>query len=59
METLPVTCNKHKNEVMRQGKNEVMFCPFCRKNQIAREQNQILRDICGTSARAAKADMGF
>lgn len=28
-------------------------------NEVRRERNQILRDISGTSARAARADMGL
>ena len=41
-------------------------CPAClqRKSQLrfnlyAREKNQILKELCGTSARAARADMGL
>jgi hypothetical protein len=29
------------------------------RNRARREQNQILRDLCGTSARAAREDMGL
>ena len=29
------------------------------RNTFRREQNQILRDLCGTSARAAREDMGL
>lgn len=28
-------------------------------NRINRERNEVLKDICGTSARAAKLDMGL
>jgi hypothetical protein len=30
-----------------------------RRNAFRREQNEILRDMCGTSARAAREDMGL
>ena len=29
------------------------------RNRYARERNQILRDLCGTSARQARIDMGM
>ena len=29
------------------------------RTQVRRARNQILRDMCGTSARAARADMGL
>lgn len=30
-----------------------------KSNRYAREKNEMLRDLCGTSARAAKLDMGL
>jgi len=30
-----------------------------KRNAIKRERNQILSELCGTSARAARADMGM
>ena len=29
------------------------------RNRIRRERNQMLRDLCGTSAKAAREDMGL
>jgi hypothetical protein len=54
-----VTCKKHFNQGMRKTQSGFIFCPICKRNQIARARNEILRDICGTSARAAKEDMGI
>lgn len=34
-------------------------CKFCKRNQYARERNAALRELCGTSARAAREDMGL
>ena len=56
----PIHCRKHINEQMRQ--NPVtghIFCRSCHKNRVARDKNSILRDLCGTSARAAREDMGL
>jgi len=55
----PVVCPKHENEILRQTNKYNRFCPRCKRNSIARARNQILRDVCGTSARAAKIDMGL
>ena len=35
------------------------FCPKCLRNKNKREQNAALRELCGTSARAAREDMGM
>ena len=56
---IPVVCRKHENETMRKTQLGFMFCPICKRNQVARVRNEILRDICGTSARQAKIDMGL
>jgi hypothetical protein len=43
-----------------------MWCALCQReakkaqrNQVSRERNAILREVCGTSARAARLDMGL
>lgn len=54
-----ITCKKHQQETMRKTNSGFIFCPICKRNQIARARNEILRDICGTSARVARLDMGL
>lgn len=58
-EGIPIVCRKHQNEIMRQTEKGFIFCRKCKRNRIARDRNSILRDMCGTSARAAKLDMGL
>lgn len=53
-------CQKHVGYFMRQDKKTLrQYCPQCEKNANKRAENQILRDLCGTSARAAREDMGL
>lgn len=56
---IPVVCRKHENETMRVATSGYQYCPICKRNSVRRAQNQILRDITGTSARAAREDMGL
>lgn len=56
---LPIVCKKHTTEIMRQKASGFIYCRSCMRNRIARDRNAILRDLCGTSARAAKKDMGL
>ena len=58
-EGLPVVCPKHKLYQMRETEKGFIFCAHCRRNRIARDRNSILREVCGTSARAAREDMGL
>ena len=51
-------CPKHKADLKRDG-NGILHCPKCRRNRLKRQENEILRMLCGTSARAARADMGL
>jgi len=59
VEGIPVVCKKHNGQVMKLSVNKMPFCPICKRNRIARDRNSILRELCGTSARAAKLDMGL
>ena len=60
-----MTCWKCGTETDRPSKArpERGYCKKClqrnQRNAAARARNQILRDICGTSARAAREDMGL
>jgi len=36
-----------------------VYCPKCRRNKRRRMDNAALRELCGTSARAAREDMGL
>ena len=56
---IPVICQKHIHEKITRTERGILFCPSCNRNKRAREKNQILRELCGTSARAAKLDMGL
>ena len=52
-----LVCNIHRTPISkRHGR---FFCLKCQRNADARAKNQILRDICGTSATAAQRDMGM
>ena len=48
---------KIKIETPEQARNKELARR--KRNADARARNQILRDLCGTSARAAKEDMGL
>lgn len=50
-------CTKHRTPISK--RNGKFFCVKCRRNLATRAKNQILRDICGTSAAAARRDMGI
>lgn len=50
-------CSKHRTPISK--KDGKFYCVKCRRNRDARAKNQILRDICGTSAAAARRDMGL
>ena len=52
-----LVCVQHKTPINKQ--NGVFFCGKCRKNRRMRDQNATLRELCGTSARAAREDMGL
>ena len=54
----PQTCRKH-DVLMRHDRNGVYHCPTCRRNFNRRAVDSLLRDLCGTSARAARKDMGL
>lgn len=47
-------CCIHKTPISK--KHGRFFCLKCQRNADARAKNQILRDICGTSAAAARRD---
>ncbi len=52
-------CKKHNLPLRICKKEQLFFCPKCRRNRKRREQNAMLRELCGTSAKAARADMGL
>jgi len=52
-----LVCKKHRAPISK--RNGKFFCVKCQRNAAARAKNQILRDICGTSAAAARRDMGI
>jgi len=54
-----VTCKKHPQEIIKTDATGKLYCPKCRRNRDRRLQNAMLRDLCGTSARAARLDMGL
>lgn len=65
----PMKCSKHPRENMRRESRPGAlgslspivryYCPACRRNRQRRAQNEALRTICGTSAAAARRDMGL
>jgi len=56
-----LVCKKHVYNVrfVVDKKTQLYYCPKCRANQKARARNAVLRELCGTSAAAAKRDMGL
>ena len=52
-------CKKHGDIVRTDRHSGSRHCPKCRKNLQARQKNAILRELCGTSAAAARRDMGM
>lgn len=53
-------CTKHPNQRIRQDKRTgYLYCSRCRVNRNRRIQNAALHELCGTSARAARLDMGL
>ena len=59
METGIIKCKKHNIDVSIDKKTGKLYCKKCRKNRLAREKNQVLRLLTGTSARQARLDMGL
>ena len=60
METGVMTCSKHAAQPMKVYPiSHKIYCPKCERNLQRRVENEILRDLCGTSARAAREDMGL
>jgi Zn finger protein HypA/HybF involved in hydrogenase expression len=59
METGVMTCTKHETQAIKQDTQGKLYCPRCRSNAYKREINASLRELCGTSARAAREDMGL
>jgi len=55
----PVVCKIHVNDVMKEKENGFIFCRKCHINKVKRQRNEIFRELCGTSARAAREDMGL
>ncbi len=56
-----LVCKKHVYNVrfVIDKHTQLYYCPKCRKNQNARARNTVLRELTGTSAAAAKRDMGL
>ncbi len=52
-------CAKHPGIAIKKGRSGKYYCPKCRRNSAAREKNAVLRELCGTSAAAARRDMGL
>lgn len=50
-------CANHGTTISK--RNGKFYCAQCQRNKNARIKNQMLRNICGTSAAAAKRDMGI
>ena len=40
-------------------KDAIKYCRKLKRNSYKREENQVLKDLCGTSARSARLDMGI
>lgn len=60
MESGILTCTKHPTQHIKQNpRTKTLYCPQCRRNAVRRETNQMLSNLCGTSARAAREDMGL
>lgn len=54
------TCRKHKGQIVKLDKTtKQIYCPKCRINARRRAENAILQELCGTSVKAARADMGL
>lgn len=58
-----IKCSKHPSAKMKSEYDDrrgiCFYCPVCRRNRERRLQNAALRELCGTSARAAREDMGL
>ena len=56
-------CVKHPQqrlkEIHKADGHTYRYCPRCRRNARRRAENAALRELCGTSARAARIDMGL
>ena len=52
-----LVCRIHRTPISKSHGR--FFCLKCQRNADARAKNQILRDMCGTSAAAARRDMGI
>ena len=56
-----VCCAVHRETPLKYSKisGKATNCPSCDRNREARLKNMVLRELCGTSAKAAKEDMGL
>ena len=66
MEVGVITCIKHPTQAIKRESHAVgltfvpvFYCPRCHVNRSRRSKNAVLRELCGTSARAAREDMGL
>lgn len=54
-----IKCARHNQWLSIDKRTQRPYCPKCRRNRDRKLQNAALRNICGTSARAAREDMGL